>query len=233
MTHRSSGFSEGKVMSFKPASRVLLAHEYGLFLHGARAALVVAETRRGDFVLRLARRFSPELVLLGDRMGGRSTLPVVAALRTSCRSTKIVVMADEPRISEKDAFLREGAQTVASGFVNADDLVHVVRLALTGTSRVALSEARVESATDDAGLTARELDVLRCLAPGLRNDAIARELGVTRNTVKYHLESIYSKLRVGNRMEAMRWAVKYRVGCEPLAGQLQAQAPTPTPTPTP
>jgi DNA-binding NarL/FixJ family response regulator len=57
-----------------------------------------------------------------------------------------------------------------------------------------------------AGLTEREAQILVAVARGLSNQAIARELWVTEQTVKFHLTNIYRKLRVANRTEAARYA---------------------------
>lgn len=70
------------------------------------------------------------------------------------------------------------------------------------------------AAEGEAQLTARELDVLRLVARGLPNKAMARELGISENTVKYHLGSIFAKLDAQNRAEAV--AVGVRRGLLPL-----------------
>ena len=53
-------------------------------------------------------------------------------------------------------------------------------------------------------LTARETEVLALVAEGLDNRVIGRRLGITRSTVKHHLEAVYAKLGVHGRMEAVR-----------------------------
>ena len=57
-------------------------------------------------------------------------------------------------------------------------------------------------------LTARELEILKLVADGLDNRAIAAELGISRSTVKHHLEAIYLKLEVHGRTEAAREGLK-------------------------
>ena len=57
-----------------------------------------------------------------------------------------------------------------------------------------------------AGLTEREIGILKAVARGLSNQAIARELWVTEQTVKFHLTNIYRKLDVANRTEAAHYA---------------------------
>lgn len=63
-------------------------------------------------------------------------------------------------------------------------------------------------------LTARELEVLALVAEGLDNRVIGRRLGVSRSTVKHHLEAIFAKLGVHGRMEAVREGM--RRGLVPL-----------------
>jgi DNA-binding CsgD family transcriptional regulator len=63
-------------------------------------------------------------------------------------------------------------------------------------------------------LTSRELEVLALVAEGLDNRIIGRRLGITRSTVKHHLEAIYAKLGVHGRMEAVREGM--RRGMVPL-----------------
>jgi DNA-binding CsgD family transcriptional regulator len=67
-------------------------------------------------------------------------------------------------------------------------------------------------ADDDAGiveaLTARELEVMNGLADGLTNKAIAARLGISDETVKFHLSAIFGKLQATNRTDAVRQALR-------------------------
>jgi ATP/maltotriose-dependent transcriptional regulator MalT len=68
-----------------------------------------------------------------------------------------------------------------------------------------------DSATDLAGLTARELEVLRLVATGLTDAQVAEQLVVSRRTVNFHLSSIYSKLGVNSRTAAARYALDHNL----------------------
>jgi two-component system, NarL family, response regulator YdfI len=60
----------------------------------------------------------------------------------------------------------------------------------------------------EVDLTSRELQVLQLLAEGLANKQIAVSLGISENTIKFHVSSIYGKLGVNNRLEAVRAGVR-------------------------
>src|SRR5262249_56265900 len=87
-----------------------------------------------------------------------------------------------------------------------------LRQALDGTvmSAIGLPEKRAQDdAVKAAGLTERETAILKALASGLSNKAIAKELWVAEQTVKFHLTNIYRKLDVANRTEAARYAYEH------------------------
>ncbi len=77
--------------------------------------------------------------------------------------------------------------------------------------------ARLESAppmkspTSPAGLTAREVEVLRLLAQGLTDAHIAEQLVISPRTVNNHLTSIYSKIQVSSRAAATRYAMEHQL----------------------
>jgi DNA-binding NarL/FixJ family response regulator len=82
-----------------------------------------------------------------------------------------------------------------------------------GVEADAFVVAPADDADDDAltgaeSLTARELDVLRLLAEGLPNKAIAARLGISDQTVKFHVASIGGKLGARNRTDAVRLAIR-------------------------
>ena len=69
-------------------------------------------------------------------------------------------------------------------------------------------EETVRSLSADISLSKRELDVLRLLSQGLSNRQIATSLTLSQNTIKLHVASIFFKLSVGNRTEAVTTAVR-------------------------
>ena len=107
--------------------------------------------------------------------------------------------------------LARGASGYIAKSIDPADLPYALRV---------LAEAEAPRAVpfgigDDAdvlassGLTERELTILRAVARGLPNRAIAKELWVSEQTVKFHLTNAYRKLGVSNRTEAARWVYEH------------------------
>jgi DNA-binding NarL/FixJ family response regulator len=86
---------------------------------------------------------------------------------------------------------------------------------ITGASElirhyVVISNSKINSGPDiPVSLTAREMEVLHLLADGLANKQISMELEISEHTVKFHVSSIYQKLNVSNRAEAVRIGIQH------------------------
>jgi DNA-binding NarL/FixJ family response regulator len=121
------------------------------------------------------------------------------------------------------AALRAGASGFLLKDVTPEQLIAAVRLVSAGDALLAPSITRrlIERyAARDAPsglsrelseLTPRELDVLRLMARGLDNQAIAEKLGVSEATVKTHVAHVYEKLQVDNRVQAVVAAYESRL----------------------
>jgi DNA-binding NarL/FixJ family response regulator len=129
-------------------------------------------------------------------------------------------VASHPLIEDKHAALRtelgEAAFTAAWSAGRALSTEEAVDYALalpTMSTPVPLDSSQVLSlsVTHPAGLTAREVEVLRLLAQGLTYAQIAENLIISRRTVNAHVISIYSKLGVNSRLAATRFAVDHNL----------------------
>ncbi len=78
-------------------------------------------------------------------------------------------------------------------------------------SKGAAAAPLAKAPTYPAGLTAREVEVLRLVAQGLADAQVAEQLVISPRTVNWHLTSIYSKLGVSSRAAATRFAVEYHL----------------------
>ena len=96
--------------------------------------------------------------------------------------------------------------------VNPLDIPSAIRQAYEGSVYNVLSVAAgPEDELRDAGLTEREITMLKALARGMSNKAISQELWVTEQTVKFHLGNLYRKLGVPNRLAAASYAHRHGV----------------------
>jgi DNA-binding NarL/FixJ family response regulator len=121
---------------------------------------------------------------------------------------KVVVLSMTTDPEQIQAAFKRGACGFVIKSIDPADLASAIRQAVNGTAfhalgLPALNENAVARA---AGLTDRELMIMKAVSRGLSNQAIGKELWVTEQTVKFHLTNVYRKLGVTNRTEAARWA---------------------------
>jgi DNA-binding NarL/FixJ family response regulator len=169
---------------------------------------VVGEAVSGGQVLPLVRRLKPDLVLLDLRMPQMDGLTCLAKIRKEFPDMKVAMLSvsQDPELIQ--TALKRGANAYIVKSIDPDDLAGALRQALEGNvfTTAGITEDPGERAAKDAGLTDRELGIIRAVARGLSNEAISKELWVAEQTVKFHLTNIYRKLGVTNRTEAARYA---------------------------
>jgi DNA-binding NarL/FixJ family response regulator len=195
--------------------RVVIADDHRLMLDGVRRALeadggfeIVGETQNGTQVLPLVSKTNPDLVLLDVRMPAMDGLACLDQIKKRHPQVKVVMLSASTSQDLIDSALRRGASAYVLKSVDPSDLPSTLRQAASGNvfSTVGTMDDSGAATARGAGLTERELAILKALARGLSNDDIARELWVTDKTVKFHLTNIYRKLGVRNRTEASRYA---------------------------
>jgi DNA-binding NarL/FixJ family response regulator len=196
--------------------RILLADDHPLFLVGIRRALehagefeVVGEAHDGSEVLPLVGRTEPDVVLLDLRMPGMDGIECLERLRARHAAVDVVMLANEADPAQIEAAFVRGARGFVVKTIDPDELAPSILDALSSSEPRAYGLAVLNDAVvaATAGLSERELEILRTVSRGLSNKAIARELWISEQTVKFHLTNIYRKLGISNRTEAARWAL--------------------------
>jgi DNA-binding NarL/FixJ family response regulator len=173
-----------------------------------RAGFRVKVIESGERALEEARRERPNLVVLEVRLGDISGYEVCRALKDQFGDAVgvIFVSRDRTEASDRVAGLMIGADDYMGKPLAADELVaRASRLA-----RRTMAYDHLKAPALRAGLTARELEVLRLLADGHDQHAIAERLVVSPRTVGKHIEHILAKLPARSRAEAV--AIAYRRG---------------------
>ena len=190
--------------------RVLIADDNRLMLEGVRRALepvkdieIVGATHSGSQVLPLVERRRPDLVALELGMRGADGRRCLELVNEQHPDIKVVVLSASSARDDIRGALTSGARAFIVKTVNPLDIPAALRHAYDETVHHAIGcEPSAEDELTAAGLTERELTMLKALARGLSNKAISRELWLSEETVKFHLRNVYRKLGVPNRVSA-------------------------------
>jgi DNA-binding NarL/FixJ family response regulator len=168
----------------------------------------------------LAAQATYDLVLVDLKMPGVGGLDALTFVRAAFPATPVVVVSGE----DDSAVVRAAIECGAMGFIpkssTPEVMIQALKLVLAHgiylPPRVLAASQNPEPAplpggSGDAGLSglsARQMDVLRCVIQGKPNKVIARELDVAEGTVKAHLSSVLRALNARNRTEAVYAAAK-------------------------
>jgi len=214
--------------------RVLLVDDHTLFrkglaelLEGREPLQVIAATGDPAQAVAIASAQSPEVAIVDLNMPPHGGLALLRQLRESGWAGVPIVLTVSDDEDDLANALAAGARGYLLKDMEPDELVDAVRRAMKGETVVApamtlklvnlLNPKRGAAAREDLlrELTPREREILRHLAEGRTNKAIARELDISHETVKLHVRRILAKLKLSSRVEAAVFAVKQRVGGDP------------------
>ena len=157
----------------------------------------------------------PDVIVLALRGGGEEELAHDLAPDASTGPV-IVVLGAEPVADWGPRVLRLGARAVLAETAGAAELAAAIEAAVAGLvalppeliSVAGRAQLRSETAVAPQPLTAREVEVLGLLAAGLGNKVIAGRLAISEHTVKSHVTSLFAKLAVSTRAEAVAAGVR-------------------------
>jgi DNA-binding NarL/FixJ family response regulator len=205
--------------------RIVLAEDHSLMREGTHRILdqypefeVVGEAEDGQQALELIERTKPDVAVLDIRMPKLNGVEVVRRLKSCCPDTKTLMLT----AYDDDDYVFTLMEAGASGYLlktaNAKELVDSVRSVYSGEPvlhpAIAMKIARLWAQRGTAAkqgspeqLSPRELEILDLAARGLRNKAIADKLCISIRTVEGHFNSIFTKLGVFSRVEAVLEAI--------------------------
>jgi DNA-binding NarL/FixJ family response regulator len=201
--------------------RILLADDHPLMRRGIRDALdsekdmeIVAEASSGAQVLPLVSHTAPDLVILDLRLPEVDGLACLAQIRERHPDVKVAMLSVVNDPKQISGVLEAGACAYILKSIDARDLPSAVRQAVSGAFYCVgnlVGHEAAEAPAGDGVLSEREVQILQAVAEGLSNRAIAKELWLSDQTVKFHLHNIYRKLGVANRTEATRYALEHGI----------------------
>ena len=165
---------------------------------------VVGTAADWDAALRVAGLARPDVVLL-DIIGDAAVGDGVARLLQAAPATRILVLTG--RVGEP--VLRSCIDAGCHGFItkdrSSDELVDALRSVAAGERPIQPSPQHVASA-EPPGLSRREREVLVLLAEGHAAEGISKQLGISRNTARAHIQHVLDKLAVRSQLEAVALA---------------------------
>ena len=157
----------------------------------------------------------PDVVLLDLDWRNSDPIATLPATSTEPDAAALVVLADTPQSAWIADALRAGVHAILPRDATSGEIIAAVQAAATGLVALhpAVIAALIPAITTPArtlipttgipALTPREIEVLDMLAQGLGNKIIARQLGISEHTVKFHIGSIFTKLNATSRTEAV------------------------------
>jgi DNA-binding NarL/FixJ family response regulator len=214
--------------------RILIADDHTLFRDSLRSLLtaqgfeIVGEAREGGEAIELTRRLLPDIVLMDLSMPGLDGLAATRLISAELPQVKVVVLT----ASDDDAKLFEAIKSGAQGYLlkNLESREFFALLEGVGRGEPALTpllaskllqefarppRPAAESHDPDA-LTDREREVLELLVRGVTsNRKLANNLGVSENTVKFHVRNILDKLHLHNRAQVVGFALRHGMVAPP------------------
>ena len=196
--------------------QVLSVDDHPLVREGIAAILesepdmrLVAEATNGRDAIQSFRRYRPDVTLMDLRMPHLDGMEAIARIRAEFPTARIIVLTSYAGDAQVVRALKAGASGYLLKNTLRRELLDAIRAAHAGLRRIPPEiAAEIAEHTGDEALTARELDVLRHVAAGRSNKAIATDLKISESTVKAHLKAILAKLDADGRTHGVMIAVK-------------------------
>ena len=203
--------------------RVLIADDHDLVRSGLRFFLLafddlelVGEASSGEMAIQLCAQIQPEVVLMDLMMPGMNGVEAIQVIHERWPFVQIIALTNfkEPHLVQ--GALQAGTTSYLLKNVTAIELAYAIRAAYHGESTLAPEATQVlikatQSPRPSYNLTPREREILTLIVDGLSNGEIAERLVIGLSTVKFHVSSIFSKLGVSSRAEAIALVWQHRL----------------------
>ena len=197
--------------------KVLLVDDHSLVRRGFRRMLedeadivVIGEASNGDEAVRLARELAPQVIVMDCALPGTSGLAATRKILETAPPKAILMLS----MHSEDTLVRQALDAGARGYIlkNAVDLELATAIRRVAAGEIVLDAQLAKPATlrgeRNAGLTARELEVLQLIVNGKSNKEIADDLKLSVNTVAVHRANIMETLGIHKTAELVVYAIR-------------------------
>lgn len=203
---------------------ILIADDHPLIRQGLRVVIeaqpdlrLVGEAVNGGQAVQLAQALHPDIIIMDLKMPVMDGLSATREISLTVPRAQVLILTSFPDDENVYAAIKAGAVGFLLKDASAEYLLDAIRTVQGGESvlhpaiarklmREIKEPSRLPPTTDP--LTARELEVLACMAQGMSNRQIAQQLSVSVRTVSSHVRSILDKLHLANRTQAALYAVE-------------------------
>ena len=199
---------------------ILIADDHPMFRKGLRALLnsisaveLVGEATNGEEAVALAEKLQPDVILMDLQMPGGGGLPAIRQIVQTSPHIGILVVTMFEDDDSVFAAMRSGARGYVLKDMDDEDITRAILAVGNGEAifspAIAKRMMRFFSARPDwptdifPELTESERKVLRLMAKGLNNEAIAQELSLSQKTIRNYASNVFSKLQVADRAQAI------------------------------
>lgn len=213
--------------------RILIADDHALFRDGLRSLLrtegheIVAEAKNGREAIQLAHQHKPDIVLMDLSMPEVDGLTATRTIVAELPEVKVIILTASDEDMNLFEAIRGGAQGYLMKNLEADEFFDMLDRASRGEPALtpafakkllqefarppqAAEQQQQRGENDD--LTSREREVLELMVQGVTsNRKLAKQLGVSENTVKFHVRNILDKLRLHTRAEVVGYALRKKI----------------------
>lgn len=203
-------------MSVQPKIRVLVVDDHPVVRAGLGAIIgyqddmtPVGEAASAAEAIALFESGTPDVTLVDLSLPDLNGIELIAILHAKSAAARFLVLTANAGGSEIGKALKAGAHAYLFKNAPSEELLGAIRTVFHGGRY--LSPAVGRKADETAArpeLTVRELEVLQWVARGHSNLQIAQEVGVTENTIKFHVKNVLSKLGVSSRSKAVASGLK-------------------------
>ena len=203
--------SKRRAVRRRDSIRILIAEDHTVVRDGLVAIVkqeqdldVVAETGDGREAVELWKKNRPDVTLMDLRMPGLDGVNAIYAIRAADPNARIIVLTTFDGDEDIYRGMRAGAKSYLLKDVRREELFQCIREVHAGRTFVPPAiAAKLAERLPGEDLSPRELEVLGLLAEGKPNKLIGAAMSIAEVTVKSHVQSVFKKLNVLSRTEAI------------------------------